>query len=388
MGMSLAMGGMIGGLGAGMVNQADILNKEDVANADLGRKKDFEQFLIQAREESGIRVDNRNWQNEQDRAPTKRAMKTADETASAEGKLAFQTEYGDSINAVESSAAEAKQTQADKDEKKARAKYYGATADSIANETGKNAPKEGKDGNGGDKLSADDAAELKAVHARIEKRAEAIDKAKVEGAWDPAKNAGQKSLDTEHKADLLRARSILGKYRGDSKVNTPDPLNQRGQRDVAPQPGMVGAFKGTPEQAISDIEMSKLPPQEKANAIAALREQLQRSGPAAKELVATSIPDQTPKGSTAPAVQTSKVATGGDGGGGDADLSAFKQDPAMDARVQSEQREMGEGKRLQYSGDVKPYVEKVRAVKEMVARQQREAVGRKEVARTKANLGL
>lgn len=57
--MNFGMIGALGGVGQAFSNQADDLRKEEVAVAEMGRKKDLETWLMQARDEYAIKAENR-----------------------------------------------------------------------------------------------------------------------------------------------------------------------------------------------------------------------------------------------------------------------------------------------------------------------------------------
>lgn len=57
--MNFGMIGALGGVGQSFINQADDLRKEEVANADMARKKSLETWLMQARDDFAIKSEGR-----------------------------------------------------------------------------------------------------------------------------------------------------------------------------------------------------------------------------------------------------------------------------------------------------------------------------------------
>lgn len=180
--MNFGMIGALGGIGQGLVNQADDLRKEEVANADMGRKKDLEAWLMQAREEFAIKgearaeartiaaegrtdtrtiasedravtrdiaKDDRTWKNEQDRAPVKNQMAVAAASAKADGAVADESRNIDAITTNKGKMTEAGQTQSARDLQNAQADYATANAEftrgakSDAADAKANAPSKG-----------------------------------------------------------------------------------------------------------------------------------------------------------------------------------------------------------------------------------------------------
>lgn len=232
MGMSMGMMGALGGLGSGLVQQGAVMEREEVANADMARKTKFEQWLMQAREEINIRADDRAWKNEQERAPVKAKMKVDENTAEAKGKLDFESGNIDTIAGNKKKVTEASRTDAQNAEDKAKARYWEANATDL--ETNGKPGKGGAD-KSGTKLEPDDEFEYKSLDARVKSLQGVIDKARGEpGGWDPEKNPGQKQLQTELSATQLRQRAILAQYRDGA---SDDPLSIRKGRKPA---GMAG----------------------------------------------------------------------------------------------------------------------------------------------------
>ncbi len=72
---------------------------------------------------------------------------------------------------------------------------------------------------------------------RTEKLEEAITKAKTDGTWDPAKNEGHKSLQTDFDAARMRA-SVLEKRFSGTVTQGSDPYDVRGKPDEPAKPSM------------------------------------------------------------------------------------------------------------------------------------------------------
>lgn len=250
MGMSMGMMGALGaqgngtGLGGALMHEAGVMEREEVANADMARRTKLEQWLMQAREEINIRAegraeeravrtDDRNWKNEQDRAPVKTKMKVDENTAEAKGKLDFESGNIDTIAGNKKKVTEASRTDAQNAEDKAKARYWEANATDL--ETNGKPGKGGGVDKSGTKLEPDDEMEYKSLDARVKSLQGVIDKARGEpGGWDPEKNPGQKQLQTELSATQLRQRAILAQYRDGA---SDDPLSIRKGRKPA---GMAG----------------------------------------------------------------------------------------------------------------------------------------------------
>ncbi len=149
--MNFGMIGALGGIGQGLVNQADDIRREEVANADMGRKKDLESWLMQAREEFAIKgeareeartiategrtdarsaaKDDSDWKKEQDRAPVKNQMAVAAASAKADGAVADESRNIDAITTNKGKVTEAGQTQSAKDLQSAQADASRANAE-------------------------------------------------------------------------------------------------------------------------------------------------------------------------------------------------------------------------------------------------------------------
>ncbi len=217
--MGMGMIGAIGGAGQGLVNEGAFLAKEDAANAEMGRKKDYQTWLLQTQEEYAVRTENRAWKNEQERAPAKRDMAVEDEKAKARGKSAVAAETVDTDVGVKQKLTDAGVSTDDKAVKKATAKLYGEKGDAL-------------DG----KADPLDLAELKGVQARAGKLEDAITKAKAEGSWSGTPE--QKQLQAQLAALQLRERTILQKGRGGDTAMA-DPLGVRKTATAKPG-GMIG----------------------------------------------------------------------------------------------------------------------------------------------------
>lgn len=253
---SMGMMGALGGLGSSLVNEAGIMQKTEEADADMARKTKFEQWLMQAREEYTVKAegraeartiasegraterdiakDDRTWANEQTRAPAKRDMKVADETASAAGKLNFETGNIDAIAGNTQRKTDASRTEAQKAEDTAKARYWTANANDLeANGKGGG----GKSDKSGTRLEPDDEMEYKSLEGQIKDLQSNINKARSDGQWDPEKNPGHKGLMTDMKIAQERQRAILAPYRD---ANAADPAGIRKGKGTPGATGMAG----------------------------------------------------------------------------------------------------------------------------------------------------
>jgi hypothetical protein len=291
--MGLGMIGAIGGLGAGLTDESKYLAKQDEADAEVTRKKDYEGWLLQQQQQYQIATENRtdaraeqqkdrDFSRLQTEAPARRDIKVEDEKAAARGKSAVAAETVETDAAVTQKLTNAKKTPEEREKEAASAEYYRANAEYTRG--AKSDAAEAKKG-ASYRMSPGDEQEFNALSKQIEKKAEIIDKARGGengSVWDPAKNPGQKQLQAELAALQLRQRTILQRYRSDSGAAS-DPLGLRGknggagQDEPPPQPGMIGNFKGDPAQAAALVADIK-DPQERANAQAAFDAQMKSSG--------------------------------------------------------------------------------------------------------------
>lgn len=243
--MNAGMMGALGGLGGGMVNQAALMQKEDDANAEMGRKKSYEQWLMQARDEYAIKTearadarevakDERNWKNKQERAPVERGIKTADKVAEKKGELDFESENIDTISGNKKKITEAGRTDAQKREDNARADLYEANAKSVKDETGKNAR--------ASKLPAHIKEQVDALDKEIGDTQKKIDEAKLNKTWDASPE--QKAIEARVASQRLQRAALLRQTEGGPKNEgsaAPDPQNLRGGGASSKPTGMMGA---------------------------------------------------------------------------------------------------------------------------------------------------
>lgn len=247
--MNLMMTGMVGGLGKAALDQSAHLKQQEDADADMARRKGLESWLMQTRNEyqiesekraegreiakegrteaASVRKDERDWQNEQDRAPVKRDIKAADKTSELDTELGFKTKNRDTISENTKADAEAKVTDADKKVKDAQADYYSANAEYTRG--AKTAAAAG--GGGGGKMAQVDKDELDALQAEIRSTAGNIEKAKLEGTWTGSPE--QLKIEAGLTAKRLQAGAILRRARGSD--GTADPLGKRSAPAAAPQ---------------------------------------------------------------------------------------------------------------------------------------------------------
>lgn len=227
--MGMGMIGAIGGIGKGLNQESEYLAKQDDANADVARKKDLQGWLMQQQEQYQIRTEqrtdvraeqqkDRDFSRTQTEAPVRRDIKVGDEKASAKGKSDVAAETADQDAAVAAKQAVAKETPSDKAVKEGHAGYYKKAGDAL-------------EAKADAKLDPTDAAELKGVQGSITEKQKLIDKQMAEpGGWDPAKNPGQKALQSQLVGLQLRERTILQKARGgDGATPAADPLGLRKQ---------------------------------------------------------------------------------------------------------------------------------------------------------------
>jgi hypothetical protein len=283
--MNYGMIGAIGGAGAGFAQQGKFLEKEEHADAQAGREKNLQAWLMQKREEFAIAAEgraetravasedrgeartvrtedrtdqrtekkaDRDFERAQREAPVRRTIKAEDTKSDHRAKSDATAETLQQDAVAVSTLAEAKETDAEKDLRHSTADYY-----SGRNEAG------GK--TGASKLSPEDAAELKSIQADLREKRSIIDKARADGSWnDDAPLPGQKKIQSELIAMQKRERELIAASRA-ARGAAPgaDPLKQRapGAGGAAPSGGAgqkVDAKIGGPEQSGRDAEAGAL----------------------------------------------------------------------------------------------------------------------------------
>jgi hypothetical protein len=248
--MNLGMIGAIGGLGQAAIGQGDYLRRQEEADAEMGRRKNLEQWLMAARDEYAIKSEGRaetrtiatekrtderedakdakTWQREQDRAPVKRDIAVKDAVAKKEGELNFETTNIDTLAKNKTTLTEAGETQSTRDLRQAQVGYYNDRGDAAA-------------------AKADDAlaklppalkAELTGLDKEIQDTAKDIKKAKIEGSWNGTPD--QKAIEAQLAAQRLRRSAILKQAGSPSAAPTADPLNLRKPAGKTEKTGMIG----------------------------------------------------------------------------------------------------------------------------------------------------
>lgn len=309
MGMGMGMIGAIGGVGAALNNESAFLAKQDDANADQARKKDYQGWLLAQQEQYQIRADtradtraeaskDRDFARTQREAPVRNDLEAAKDKTLARAKSEVAAETADRDAGVAAKLAEGKETQAVKAEKAADANYKNANAEYVRD------AKPGK----GDKADKGDPA----LMAELKTEGETLRNARK--AWDEAVLKGEvaQAIDPQTKQPMVdgQGRPVLGtpaqreamrqlqvreqRYRdmvqqatrggASGAAERADPLGLKGKGGGAAggapakaQSGMVGAFDGSPDDVAGAIAAIK-DPQERANAEAALHEQMRATG--------------------------------------------------------------------------------------------------------------
>jgi hypothetical protein len=242
--MNLGMIGMLGGIGQGMTTEAGrMYEDEKAATADtrarsleewrMNKRREFQLQDEQRAEDRAIRTDERNWKNEQDRAPVKREMKAEDVKAETRAKSDAAAATADQDASVKKKLTEAGQTDSARDLQGAQADYY------------RQRP------TGNDKLSGADSEEAKSLREAINDKRKMIDQGRIDGTWDDSSlTPGQKKMQAELVLLEKRQKAMLEGARGGSGGGSSapaapknDPLGLRkpapgGAPAAAPRPGM------------------------------------------------------------------------------------------------------------------------------------------------------
>ncbi len=417
MGMSWGMIGALGGMGQGtglggaMMAQGDFLRKQDEADAAMTRQQALEKWRMSTQEEFSIRSEARaekrqidsegraaqRRESEKDadferlkrEAPTRRQMKAEDYVSEQTQKLGLETEFGDQIAANKKKLTEAGQTDADRELKRANAEYISG-AKTLQAEAAASAR-----GNGANKY---DVETIKSLDDQIEKATSDIRKARLDGTLNddkltPAQAAELRRLNTlkQQRADLYA--NLRGGGASSPQVAGFDPADPAGRRQrVTTAPASGGGMMGNapPKRAASEAQMADQvrggygpDPATIAREISAVEADLQKvSDPKSKSdlqeyladlrsqqsRIRIKEPGPQPQPAQAPAAKPSA-----------APAQEFTEDPAMTSKVESEQREMAEGKRMKYSApEVKAYAEALSSLrKKMAERADREAAERR-----------
>jgi hypothetical protein len=243
--MNLIAAGMIGGLGGALENQGKILREDEQRVQAKADRKELESWTLQQRElyqvraeeravKADIAKDERGFNNEVQRAPVKREMKVADETASAAGKLKFQDDNLETSTRVKRAEVEAGESESTRKVREAQADYYSGRNEVTANAAANK---------GAGKLRPEVKEEVDSLDAEIKASQSEIDKAKLGGTWQGTPE--QKAIESRVTAQRLRRRALL---QGGGPADAPaaDPL---GMRKSAPsKPPKPGSMASTSEE--------------------------------------------------------------------------------------------------------------------------------------------
>ena len=228
-GMIGALGGFGGGTGLGgaMMNEAALMQKDEErkqAQADQKAMEEWrlrtaEGYKIQAEqraEQAAIRADTRAWENEKTRAPERADMAASASVKAKNADLEFNTKNRDAIAANAKAMKEAQETDAEKEERRARADYYSGRSTALVEGSGK-------------KLDPMLKEQIDSLDKEIERKATAIDNARAKQEW--ASTPDQKRMEAELSALKLRREGLYA--RGTKEAGQPavaDPLGMRGAR--------------------------------------------------------------------------------------------------------------------------------------------------------------
>lgn len=281
--MSFGMIGALAGAGQGLIEQGKYQAKQDEADAQMGREKGLQDYLMAKREQYQIAsegrqetrtVDSENRAEErtvrtegrtdarhetqadmdyarlQREAEGRRAIKAGDKSADLDAELTTKAAHADDIQTAARAEAVGKETPGDKDVKAAHAKYYGSLGDAQLE-------KADKLGNGSTRMSAADATELKEVQENIKQTGDLIKKGRADGSWnDDQLTPGQKRLQSDLVVQQKRQQAILSRNRepaptpgatntgmpGEPTVpTTRDPLGIRPPSPSTARSTMIGA---------------------------------------------------------------------------------------------------------------------------------------------------
>lgn len=282
--MKLAIGGMIGGAGQALTNQSAFIGEQEKADAQMGREKNLQGWLMQQREQYAIQSETRaetravasedrgeqrtirtekrtdtRGEEAKDRdfnravkeAPTRREIKSDDKTAELGAELDFNSANVDTIGKVAKSKANNAQSDADVDEKKARTGMYDANAEYTRTEK--------KSTGGRDPLALES---LKSINDQIEKDEARLKDGLAQGlikqTKDPA--TGKVTYSTPEHQELARQLGVLKQRRDDmaaqrSKAPGASASDPLGRAPAAGGTGMVNG--GGSRQDILQQEYTK-----------------------------------------------------------------------------------------------------------------------------------
>ena len=249
------------------------------------------------------------------------------------------------------------------------------------------------------KMNEVDKAEFNSALKRRDQILKSIDDAKSGGTFDPLSASGKSMLkslgDVTTKADSLRAKYAAG-------ATTADPFG-----DVRPKPAAASGIASKPTAAVQterDKEAGAILMQEhggdiqKAKATAAeLEDEIKRTRGEGKAILQSHLKRLNAGIAEASKAPVTNIASGGLAQAAapekkvaaPAPVAAPQQaaplDPAvMEPRMLAEQAEMGAGKRIQYSAEVKAYVAQVKAQKDAAALAESKAYRQREFQKTNA----
>ncbi|MCY1166333.1 hypothetical protein D9M73_62600 [compost metagenome] len=234
------------------------------------------------------------------------------------------------------------------------------------------------------KMSEIDKSTLSSINKQRETINSAITKAQAEGSYDP-NSPGTKALGTKLAALAMQESQLQARYAGDAGGAKPDPLGVRG---AAPSGG-GGPLNNPAAQGARDVEAGAILMQEyggdvtkaqaaanelagevkraKGNAKSILQSQLTRlqigianaskaPAPNAAAGGLPTAPKPAPAAAPAPAPAAAPAAA--------PSPAPVVDEAAMQAKIDAEQTEMGNGKRMKYSPEVKAYLDKKRDEKD------------------------
>jgi hypothetical protein len=263
---SMGMMGALGGLGSGLVNEAGVMLKDEERAKEDASKKSFQQWLMAAQQEykvgdetraeardvrkegratdADIAKDQRTFDNKVKRAPTERAMKVDDETASAEGKLGFESKNLRTLAENKGAMTEAGVTDSQKREQSARADLYEASAADVK-----------ANGKRGGKLDPLMKEQIDALDTEIKAKADKIDAARANGNWVTGKDKDgkeisgspeQRAMQSELVAMRLQRSALYARGTRGGGDALPDP---QGLRSKGKQPDPLGLDPSKPASA-------------------------------------------------------------------------------------------------------------------------------------------
>lgn len=260
-GMIGALGGFGGGTGIGgaMMNEASIMLKEEERKQAMADQKGLEAWRMstaegykiaaEARaEQTAIRADTRAWENEKTRAPERADMAASASVKAKNADLEFNTKNRDAIAANAKAMKEAQETDAEKEERRARADYYSGRTEAALNPRGT-----------GGKLDPMLAEQIKSMDNEIERKAGHIDSARAKGEWSGTPE--QKALQAELVALKLRRENLYrqGSPSTPERSNAEDPIGIRGAAARTSTPAPAGARGGkTPLSTPEDRDMEAI----------------------------------------------------------------------------------------------------------------------------------